>query len=254
MYASMTEVFNKRVDRYLMIVKKHLSARLSAATDRSFVFEEITNEVDMMKRFLVATKKASLLVEDFLTQYKVGNPMEKIMTNLRRDYGVNEQFLIENGLNLQNTIVINESDEDGKVTKLASDEKQLFRYLVQVITIHELKQQLPQLFVDTQSDTTKSQAYPVQWTASRDNKTEFVQLIYALHEAGYLNNGTGEITKIVESLADTLSVSLSKNWQSNLSASIHKSNSDYQPPIFGKIATAYTGYADRLITAKKNNK
>jgi hypothetical protein len=99
-----------------------------------------------------------------------------------------------------------------------------------------------------------SNTYPVEWTTSKDNKTEFVQLIYALHGAGYLNNGKGEITKIVESLAGVLGVALSKNWQSNLSASVHRSNRDYQPSIFSKIAEAYSEYADKLIAAKQNNK
>jgi hypothetical protein len=35
-----------------------------------------------------------------------------------------------------------------------------------------------------------------------------VQLIYALHEAGLINNGKGEITKITEALAETLELDL----------------------------------------------
>ena len=255
MYNNLTDKFEKLVQRYMSIIEKHLKERLSIAKDWEFVTGEISREANLMENMLSSPKKAEELTKDFLLQYKNGISMENIVADLRNRYGMNEELLhriSDLGKPLQ--VIWGEEDEQGNVTRLASDKRQLLKFLVQFMTVQQLKQRLPDLLSAEQAPVKNEHIYPVQWTANRDNKTEFVQLIYALHEAGYLNNGTGEITKIVESLADTLSVSLSKNWQSNLSASIHKSNSDYQPPIFAKIATAYTVYADRLITAKKNNK
>jgi len=255
MHANLTEKFEKLVQRYLATIEKKLKKRLFIAKDLEFVAGEITREADHMENMLSSPKMAEELTRDFLSQYKSGTSIENIVANLRNRYGTNEELLSkisDSDKPLQ--VIWSEEDEQGNVTRLASDEKRLMKFLVQFMTVQQLKQRLPDLLLAEQAPVQNENTYPVQWTASRDNKTEFVQLIYALHEAGYLNNGTGEITKIVESLADTLSVSLSKNWQSNLSASIHKSNSDYQPPIFGKIATAYGMYAERLITAKKNNK
>ena len=255
MYDNLTDKFEKLVQRYLSKIEKHLKERLSIAKDWEFVTGEISREANVIENMLSSPQKAEELTKDFLSQYKSGTSMENIVADLRNRYGMNEELLntiSDTGKPLE--VIWSGEDEQGNVTRLASDERQLLRFLVQFMTVQQLKQRLPDLLTAEQAPVQNDYIYPVQWTANRDNKTEFVQLIYALHEAGYLNNGTGEITKIVESLADTLSVSLSKNWQSNLSASIHKSNSDYQPPIFGKIATAYGVYADKLITAKKNNK
>ena len=92
----------------------------------------------------------------------------------------------------------------------------------------------------------------INWTGSRDTKNEFVQMVYGLHRAGLINGGKGEITKIVETLAPVFNIELGKNWQSNHSASIHKVNRDYQPPVFDKIKDAYLQYAAGLVEEKKN--
>ena len=82
----------------------------------------------------------------------------------------------------------------------------------------------------------------VHWTAPKEAKNDFVQLIYGLHLAGFINDGKGEITKITETLANAFGIELSKNWQSNHSASIHKSNVDYTPPVFDKAKEEYLKY------------
>ena len=92
----------------------------------------------------------------------------------------------------------------------------------------------------------------INWTGCRDGKNDFVQMIYGLHRAGLINSGKGEITKIIETLAPAFNVELGKNWQSNHSASIHKVNRDYQPPVFDKVKEAYLKYAEGLIQDKKN--
>jgi len=75
-----------------------------------------------------------------------------------------------------------------------------------------------------------------------------------LHKAGLINEGKGEITKIVEAIATVFDVKLGENWQSNHSASIHRANSDYQPLIFRKIREAYQQYIGNQIENKKKNK
>ena len=91
----------------------------------------------------------------------------------------------------------------------------------------------------------------INWTGSRDSKNDFVQMVYGLYRAGLINAGKGEITKIIETLAPVFNVELGKNWQSNHSASIHKVNRDYQPPVFDKVKEAYLKYAEGLIQKKK---
>lgn len=91
----------------------------------------------------------------------------------------------------------------------------------------------------------------LKWTGNRENKNEFVQLVYGLYKAGKINNGRGEITKIVERLAEILQVNLGKHWQSNHSNSIHKRNSGYKPPVFQELEDAYENYVYELIEGKR---
>ena len=67
-----------------------------------------------------------------------------------------------------------------------------------------------------------------------------------------MNDGQGEITKIVKSLAKMLQVDLTENWQRNHSDSIHKNNADYTPPIFNNILIEYKNYA--AFINEKNSK
>jgi hypothetical protein len=67
-----------------------------------------------------------------------------------------------------------------------------------------------------------------------------------MYKDGYLNNGKGEITHIVPEFAKFLGVELGKNWQDNLSKSIHRRNFDYQPIIFNKIRNGYIFYCEEL--------
>ena len=100
-------------------------------------------------------------------------------------------------------------------------------------------------------NTPVTNSYPIKWTSKKDNKNEFVQLIYGLHKAGLINEGKGEITKIVESLAGIFKIDLGKGWQANHSSSIHKAKNNYQPPVFTKIKEAYQQYMQDQVEGKK---
>ncbi|MBI2722211.1 MAG: RteC domain-containing protein [Bacteroidetes bacterium] len=100
----------------------------------------------------------------------------------------------------------------------------------------------------------KRNIYEIKWTGKKDNKNEFVQLVYGLHKAGLINQGKGEITKIVESLAEAFKIELGKGWQANHSSSIHKANKDYEAPVFAKIREAYKTYVEEQIEHLKKKK
>lgn len=91
------------------------------------------------------------------------------------------------------------------------------------------------------------------WTGG-ENKTQFVQLIYALHEAKLLNNGRGEITNIVDELGQFLGVELPETWQQNLSKSINSANNNHIPPIFDKIKQAFLDYSKKRLDKNDNKK
>lgn len=92
---------------------------------------------------------------------------------------------------------------------------------------------------------------PIYWKG--ENETEFVQFIYALHGAGYIEHDSKQIKNLVEDFAYFLNFPLGKNWQVNLSTSIHKRNSDYAPLIFNKLDKAYKDFRVKKINKKKNN-
>jgi len=88
----------------------------------------------------------------------------------------------------------------------------------------------------------------IKWT-NNTNKNDFVKIIYALYEAKLINNGEGEITKIVEQAATAFGVELGKNWQSNFSKNKNDQNADYDhAAVFDKLKKAYQEYL------KKNKK
>ena len=85
----------------------------------------------------------------------------------------------------------------------------------------------------------------VKWT-NGNNKTDFVKLIYSFHHAGLINNGHGEITKIVEALGKTFNVELGENWEANHSENKRIGNGDKQFAIFDRIKDSYKKYVSAI--------
>ena len=251
------ERFEKLCARYISSIENNLRKRLNKAKDREYVWEEIKKEIAFINKTIVSNPSIKELVEDFLNLYKNGESLDYIFSHIFDRYG-KEIEGIEPGTPVYKDgeqIGVYPLDDEKELRQLTSDEKKLTKFLVNCIAYLEIEKKLPGLLnVEQKQGAINKMLYPVQWTGSRDNKNDFVQLIYGLHQAGYLNKGSGEITKIVETLADILKVDLGKNWQSNLSSSIHKSKHGYEPPIFNKIRLAYLRYTDDLVAAKKLNK
>ncbi len=88
----------------------------------------------------------------------------------------------------------------------------------------------------------------LKWTG---NPNSLVQLIYGLHCAKKINNGEGEITKIIKSLFQLFDLN-KKNLLSNHSKSIHDTNRDYAPSIFKEIEEAYVKFRQQKIEDKKS--
>lgn len=84
-----------------------------------------------------------------------------------------------------------------------------------------------------------------------NEQTEFIQLIYALIESGYIvdKERIGK-NKIVARLSRFFNFSLNKNWPDALSSSIHDRNNDYKPEIFRKLDEAWERYRDLRLSKK----
>ena len=254
---SLNQKFDTLLSKYISIIEKSLQQRLRKAKNKEFVALEITKEIALVNEMIIHNDVVDAMLDLFRKDYLRGNDLSITIAYIIKRYGTDvEEIMPFKRMEEGKKITLYISEEERELKKLATDERKLIRFLVRYIAYLEIDKRLPDLLkIDAIPETGSiANLYPIQWTGSKDNKNEFVQLIYALHEAGYLNKGRGEITKVVERLAETLQVGLGKNWQSNHSASIHKANKDYQPPIFDKIRQSYFKYSDELITAKKTNK
>jgi len=249
-------VFDELLIRYTKAVEQNIQARIKKARDKERIKAEIRSEIKLAIDWEQTDKNKAQLAEVFLEQYRRGEETGKILAFIRKTFGEDVEDIkpfrrIENG----KKITLYLSEEEKALKQLALNDGKLMKFFVRYVANLDIRKRLRDILGAQEKPETKSQHNPaVKWTGSKDNKNEFVQLIYGLHQAGFINNGKGEITKITEALSEVFGVSLGKNWQSNLSASIHKANSDYQSLIFHKIQEAYRQYTESLKEDKKKNK
>ncbi|MDP3146529.1 MAG: RteC domain-containing protein [Bacteroidota bacterium] len=248
-----TVQFDLLLQSYVKTIENNCLAQFKKAKDKIYVADRILNQLRGIIRFysLVFTKH-NKACNYFIEKYNRGEEIELIIKNMWENYPEAMKMApeIDERDNIE-LIPFNESDEQ-MIRKFPSEMQAVVAFNIGYLALSEILKRLPGYL--NQTENTISLKYPMKWTGSENNKNEFVQLIYGLHEAGLINNGKGEITKITEALAETLELDLGKHWQSNLSASIHKANMEYQPPIFDKIKEAYLKYAEKLAYDKKRKK
>lgn len=254
------EVFEDLFNRYTKTIEQNIKARIKQAKDKEFVKNEITAEIEFMLSWLQADKQKAKLTEVFDLWYKRGNEPKKILSFVRKTFGEEVTDILpfrrieKNGT--RTTLYI--SEEEKALKHFVLDDRKLMKFFVRYMAYIEIQKKIADLFDTPEKTETKTKpSYPFKWTTpapAKDNKNEFVQLIYGLHKAGFINSGKGEITKIVEAAADVFDVKLGENWQSNHSASIHKAKHNYQPLIFHKIREAYQQYTDDMIEGKRKGK
>lgn len=246
-------VFDELVFRYVKTIEKDYQAKYKRAKDKDFIKEELKKGTDFILEWQWLDQAKGKLIDAFAERYKRGEDIEVILNHIRKQYGEIEDELpfkrIANGKKI--TLYIDE--ETKALKKLALDQRRLLKILIRDTAYRQIQKRLPVMFNETEN-TPIVASYPIKWTSKKDNKNEFVQLIYGFHKAGFINEGKGEITKIVETLAGVFKIDLGKGWQANHSSSIHKAHSDYRPPIFDKIKEAYHKYFHDQTESKRKNK
>ena len=254
MQKDLNKIFDELVARYINAIERNYHWRYKRAKDKGFIKDELKKGTDFVVEFSTLKDEKGKLLTHFMLWYKRGEDMNDIVKHLRETYGkvtdIKPYAIIENG----EAITLYLSDEEKALKKLALDERKLMKVLISFIAYLEIQKRLPTMFdepINVKDDKETVANYPIKWTGTKDNKNEFVQLIYGLHKAGFINDGTGEITKITETLAKVFNIPLGKGWQANLSSSIHTAKRDYEPPIFRKTQEAYKQYVAELIESKK---
>jgi hypothetical protein len=255
MKTDLNKIFEGLLTRYIASIERNLQIRYMEARDKEHVQTEIQDEIKFFSDILPSGLEKESLVDIFLTAYKRGKDINETFSRIRKEFGevndIKPFRKIENG----KAIAIYLTEEERELKELALNQRKLMKFLVRVTAYKTIEKRLPTMFLEPKAGknlTSVNQS--VKWTGSKDNKNEFVQLVYSLHEAGLINNGKGEITKTVEAMAELFDLKLSQNWQSNHSASIHKAKSDYEPPVFNRIKKAYKEYTEGLIEEKKKRK
>lgn len=254
---TLDQTFNTLLERYGKAIEKDTQARLGRARDKMFTLKEIEKGERFMLGILKGEKHKNDFIKVFSVHYKRGETIEFIFNLLKNTYGEIEDIrpfkLKENGQEMDIYI----TGEEKELKNIARDERKMLRLFVRYLAHTDLKKRLVKLKQEIAGDEPLGKLnvnYIIRWTGEKNNKNEFVQLIYALHQAKLINEGKGEITRIVETLAEAFNLQLGHNWQSNLSGSIHKRNRDYEPPIFKTIERAYKDYTSHLLNEKLQNK
>ncbi len=257
MEKNLNQTFEELLNRYVNSIEKNYQSRFKRAKDKDFVKKELNQYTDLFYAMISETAGTGKILAVFSDRYKRGEDMNTIISHLKKTFGEVEDILPLRKIVDGKRITLYLSEEDKALKILALDERKLLKFLIRAIGQQEIQKRLPTMF-DEKKDLTEgkvnSVSYPVKWTSQKDNKNEFVQLIYSLHKAGLINEGRGEITKIIEKLAEVFKIDLGKGWQANHSSSIHRAKQNYQPLIFHKIQSAYQQYISEQLTLKKNKK
>lgn len=248
------QLFENLRQRYALAVERNFKKRLKQAKDKQFVFSELQQNIDNSLDVKNADRANRILLETFDEHYKRGENIETILTEIKDKFSQGPSIKSFNREPNGEITLVSQEELEKDLANFAKNDRQLIRLFIQYLALVEMKKRLPELYKEfwdkeEQPQTKPPLSYDINWTG--DNKNEFVQLIYALHEAGLLNSGKGEITKTIVALAKVFNINLGKNWQSNHSNSIHRQNTDYEPPIFKMLEESYKNYTANLIELKK---
>ena len=255
--------FDELTKRYIALIEKDFKRKYNRAKDKEFVINELKEGVDLMVEAHSTDEGVGKIIHFFWDLYKRGEDFKDIVGSIKKSFGADDikisiARIEEDGSHTPIDFEDVAHEEENKMLKkLALDERRLMKMLVTYTAYKDIQKRFNTLFEDTETVKDNKELivkYPIKWTAVKDNKNEFVQLIYGLHKAGYINEGKGEITKITEALANVFDVKLAKGWQSNHSTSIRNASGKYEPAIFRKIQEAYKKHMGEILEHKKKNK
>lgn len=243
--------FEELLQNYIHTIENNCLDQLKRAKDKPFVLDRILNQTRGMIRFYSLTfAKHNKAFNFFIENYNRGKEIIGILNKISEDYPEAMQMAPEIDERDQIELIPFSKEAEKLIKQFPENSQNIVRFHIGYLALDEVIKKVPTYLNQSEENVIPASKKITHWTAPKDAKNDFVQLIYGLHLAGYLNDGKGEITKITEALADTFGVDLGKNWQSNHSSSIHKAKEGYQPPIFDKIKQAYLAYSKGLVKRK----
>jgi hypothetical protein len=194
----MKQTFEELLNRYSVMVERNIEKRYNKAKDKEFVRSEIEREFAFLNVIQVAGEHKEKMVDTFVTYYKRGENLEEVLLFIRKVYGedVKDELdfrKVENGISLPIYI----SDEEKELREFVMNPKKLKHFFIRFLAFKEIEKNLRVLFIksDILPSLTKeiqvenektaqasiNNSALIKWTGSRENRNEFVQLIYGLH-------------------------------------------------------------------------
>ncbi len=83
----------------------------------------------------------------------------------------------------------------------------------------------------------------IKWTGS---KNDLYKLVYSLHELKLINDGEGDITKIIPVIGHILGVEIKGSWQSSFSQHRNSNNNDYNHfELFDNLKESYNSILNK---------
>jgi hypothetical protein len=190
-----------------------------------------------------------------IAHYKFFNKLNEEYQLLQKKLENNSRFFIEleNELNADNRLIFEEVFET-KLKKLSIKNKpKLLKDLSKLYSLSKMFDYLNEKHkLNYNSNNCLTENLQIQWNGK--SELEFVQLIYGLYYSNYLNNKENEVTNLVKQVAKIFNMPLGKNWESNLSDSIHNRSNGYQPKIFQNLIDSFEKHRINLITERKEKK
>ncbi len=182
-----------------------------------------------------------------------------------------DKLKIESDLG-QNFTIINELEEDFGIDSSLSKsdifnqkislhpkkhQKELIENLAKLDSIikfyYQISKDSPYSLKKDESDKFSSNITGIKWKEGA-TKTDFIQLVYALHESGLLRNEKEHVTKLVEELAVLFHFDIGPNWQQLHTDSKTKRNNGYEIKIFSDLESSYKKYLDKKLKKIENGK
>lgn len=251
----LNQLFEELKSSYILTIETIFLERIKNAKDKAFVLDKIKNQVNcILGSFGGGIQNNIPASNNFMEYYLSGEPLTTIANKIVKHHA--DKLDIQPVLGPRDVVdyIPYSNAEEELLKEFPTEIKNFFGFFANYFALTEIAKRIPGYLNENKEVNQRSLTnYSVQWTGSKDKKNEFVQLVYGLHKAGLLNEGQGEITKIVETLAEAFKVDLGAGWQSNLSASIHKANKGSSPAIFSKIRVAFEQYATGLVEHKRKN-
>lgn len=249
------QAFEALLRRYIGFIVLDIRKGLRRARDKQYMRASTKEWIEGVLENYRTHEIVGELCMFFIAGYKQGDDIKAMLVELHKAYV--RRVLDSNRAN---------SGAEEVESHIATKRKESYRVvlaktLLKSLAFTEVYERYDEIvsepLISIDGEFSEAERIALNWTnliSTKENKNDFVQLIYALHQAGYINQGRGEITKIVEQAASVFNVKLGNNWQSNHSASIHKAKRDYEPAIFKKIQEAYKFYTDELIAGKRKRR